>query len=235
MSDKFKICFATAAGFLVATDLIWCFGLAVVENAWTALGIGAGLLIAAGILALISHATQKSWKTALMILLAAAGCGFGLTACIRGLGYEVAVSGRLGLQLLACLGISLAVFLGYGLIADAMERGLKLFTFLGVGLTWLIGVILWVAGGTVFFCLLFFHLFLALLYCFPLIICAENPRTLRKNLILSSLTVAFLVLLIALLILTEGEGLDGGDLIDGFSVESPKKSKINRPKSGSGL
>ena len=231
MSDKFRICFAVAAGFIVAVDLALCAGLAVIKNGWTAFGIGTALLVAAGFSALVFHVSRKGWQTALIMLCSAVGCGLGVTACLRGLGAGTALSGALGLRLLGCTGISLGLFLVYGLIADRMERGLKLFTFLLVGLSWTAGILLWaLVRSDIFFCLLFFHLFLVLLFCFPLIICAESLTTLRKNLVLSSLTIAFLVLLIALVILTEGEALDGGELIDGFSVESPGKSKLNRRK-----
>ena len=75
MSDKFRICFGTMAAFLLGADLVLCAGLALLENPWTALGIGAALLIAAGGLAFAFRRSEELWQTVLTIALAAAGCG----------------------------------------------------------------------------------------------------------------------------------------------------------------
>ena len=229
MSDKFRICFGTMAAFLLGADLVLCAGMALLENPWTALGIGAALLIAAGVLAFVFRRSEELWQTVLTIALAAAGCGLGMAACLIPL--EFSLSGPFALRLLAAFGGVLVLYLAYGLIAERMERGLKWFTFALIGLLWTAAVLLWIFGGRPeLWGLVFFQLFLGLLFVFPLIIRAEEITTLRRNLALSSLTIAFLVLLIALVILTEGEALEGGELIEGFSVESPGKSRLNRRK-----
>jgi len=232
MRKKFWICFGSLLGFLSLFSWGMVWGLTM-DWKWLPLILGGLTFLFSGFFLVLFHYLKNRLGLAFLSI-AVSGFGSGLSASayyIHIKVFETVSPSYFWNWFLILCGCAVLFYLLYSLSLNLrwIETHLKWFTFplLIGGLVALL--ILWGTAERVVFSLAFFLFLISTFFVLPLIVVAVNLRKLARNLAVASLGAFFLITIIVLLILSQGDGFEGSfDLSGGsFSVENPSKSRVN--------
>ncbi|MFH0993524.1 MAG: hypothetical protein V1761_04145 [bacterium] len=201
---------------------------------WMPLIIGGGSFVVA-ILFLIASGKGRKNRYLVFVSVLFSGIGCGLSASAYYIHIDLSSLATMAVfieKILYAAGASLGFYILYALSLNIrfLEKHIKLYTY-PLMIAGLIALgILWGVVDPLIFSLLFFCFLMTVLFMFPLIIVAKDVEELTYHIAFAALGAVFLITVIVLIIISEGEGFDldfGGGSGNQLPVENPHKSKIN--------
>ena len=198
------------------------FGISVFEE-W--LGIIVGVIMMVAAIPLHRFGKKQNLLYFLSFLFNSAGCGFSASA------YYITqkINAELGELFAAALIAIVFLFIAsvvYCFTTSAFKVACIMLCVLDVAIA-AFAVYGWVTDGNAFFSFLFFSCLVAFFYIFAMQTAAKEYETceIMRTISLHSFGIFILVTVIVILIISEGDGLDGLDLGDTGSGNSKKKNK----------